>query len=253
MNENRPTLRAFRKKNYSELAYESLKEYIVKYREQADEDDELKLPPEIELAKSMNISRATLRQVLTELETEGVIIRIHGKGTFISRNSQQLYPFVDCKGLIESRGYRAEWEILRAELAECPEDVRLELKLPEETKVREIDTVYYADGAPCMLIRDWVPVGPAAGPVDMDQLHDSFGKYVNEETGKVGSHEHTVVSAATTEAVKRMFGKPYFGSGAVIVLDSTVYTQENLPLCRTLSYCDPNYIQLQFFGKVMQS
>ena len=76
---NKPILKALKKKNYSQIAYDSLLEYINDYLQRADEDDDLKLPAEVSLAEMMSISRATLRQVLTELETEGRILRIHGK------------------------------------------------------------------------------------------------------------------------------------------------------------------------------
>lgn len=44
---------------------------------------ETRLPPERELAAQLKISRGTLRQVLDELEAEGLIWRHVGQGTFI--------------------------------------------------------------------------------------------------------------------------------------------------------------------------
>lgn len=43
-----------------------------------------KLPSEYELAKSLGVSRATLREALRLLEEENVIVRRHGVGTFVS-------------------------------------------------------------------------------------------------------------------------------------------------------------------------
>ena len=42
------------------------------------------LPPEHNLAEIMEVSRSTLRQTLGDLEREGVIHRIQGKGTYVS-------------------------------------------------------------------------------------------------------------------------------------------------------------------------
>lgn len=43
------------------------------------------LASERELMKKFNVSRTTVRQALTRLELAGLITRIHGKGTFVSR------------------------------------------------------------------------------------------------------------------------------------------------------------------------
>ena len=43
-----------------------------------------KLPSEFELAKTLGVSRATLREALRLLEEENVIVRRHGVGTFVN-------------------------------------------------------------------------------------------------------------------------------------------------------------------------
>ncbi|MEK4667240.1 GntR family transcriptional regulator [Niallia sp. FSL R7-0271] len=48
-----------------------------------------KFPSEFELAKTLGVSRATLREALRTLEEENVIIRRHGVGTFV--NSKPLF------------------------------------------------------------------------------------------------------------------------------------------------------------------
>ncbi|MGP7817444.1 GntR family transcriptional regulator [Niallia sp. 01092] len=48
-----------------------------------------KFPSEFELAKTLGVSRATLREALRTLEEENVIIRRHGVGTFV--NSKPMF------------------------------------------------------------------------------------------------------------------------------------------------------------------
>ena len=45
------------------------------------------LPSEAELSQRYNVSRATVRELLSRLEQRGVIVRRHGVGTFL--NSQR--------------------------------------------------------------------------------------------------------------------------------------------------------------------
>jgi GntR family transcriptional regulator len=43
------------------------------------------MPSESEMIQAFNVSRITVRQVLNDLQKEGLIFKIHGKGTFVSK------------------------------------------------------------------------------------------------------------------------------------------------------------------------
>ena len=45
------------------------------------------LPSERELAIELNVSRMTIKRALKALENEGIIYRVHGKGTFINQSN----------------------------------------------------------------------------------------------------------------------------------------------------------------------
>ena len=49
-----------------------------------------KLPPEEELARQLAVSRITIRKALTDLEQEGLLLRIHGRGTFVNPAARQV-------------------------------------------------------------------------------------------------------------------------------------------------------------------
>lgn len=48
-----------------------------------------RLPPEVELAKSLGVGHVTLRSALARLEAEGLIERIRSKGTFVTEHSRR--------------------------------------------------------------------------------------------------------------------------------------------------------------------
>lgn len=62
-----------------DLLYEKLKSEILdgKYRSAQ------KLPKELDFAKQLDVAKITLRAALSRLEEDGLVARIHGKGTFV--------------------------------------------------------------------------------------------------------------------------------------------------------------------------
>ena len=49
--------------------------------------DGMRLPPERELAERLGVARETLRRALAELQTDGVLQRRQGAGTFVAGQS----------------------------------------------------------------------------------------------------------------------------------------------------------------------
>ncbi len=56
-----------------------------------------RLPSEPELIRKFGVSRITVRQALDELEAEGMVVRRHGKGTYVAepRIEQELLRLTD--------------------------------------------------------------------------------------------------------------------------------------------------------------
>lgn len=74
-------MKQIKKINLKSQVRAELEEYI----HSLDLDVANKLPREEELCRILGISRVTLRSVLDDLAAEGIIIRVHGRGTFVNR------------------------------------------------------------------------------------------------------------------------------------------------------------------------
>jgi DNA-binding GntR family transcriptional regulator len=77
------------------------------------------LPPERELCERFQVSRITVRQALHQLVTEGRLLRIHGRGTYVASSplKKQLLPLVGFSEDMQSRGQKPGARVLRFEAA----------------------------------------------------------------------------------------------------------------------------------------
>ncbi|WP_227001857.1 GntR family transcriptional regulator [Virgibacillus necropolis] len=87
------------KKSKVPLYLQLMEDLIKKIKNQAYREND-KLPSERELCEIYDMSRITVRQALQELEREGFIYKLHGKGTFVApksynQNLVKLYSFTE--------------------------------------------------------------------------------------------------------------------------------------------------------------
>ena len=67
------------------------------------------LPSEAELCRAYNVSRSTVRQAIGILETDGLVVRKQGRGTFVAapkvrRRTENVYSFTSEISELESEG-----------------------------------------------------------------------------------------------------------------------------------------------------
>jgi GntR family transcriptional regulator len=90
--------------------YMQLKEILAKKIRSGFYHDGEKLPSERELCETYNVSRITVRQALAELENASMIIRFHGKGTYVSQPKleQELCNITPFKNSLLNKGMNPE-------------------------------------------------------------------------------------------------------------------------------------------------
>ncbi len=69
--------------------YERLRDHILAEMREGRLKPGTALPSEKRLAESLNVARSTVRQAMAALEQDGVVSRVHGKGTFVQENAFQ--------------------------------------------------------------------------------------------------------------------------------------------------------------------
>jgi GntR family transcriptional regulator len=157
----------------------------------------MQLPAEIELARSMGVSRTSLREAVLQLEHEGLVIRRHGFGTFVRSTNglgSSLGFNLSVSDLIRSYGMEPGTldPLVERRNATAYEAGRLGLGDGEQVVV--LERVRTADGRPVVFIRDVLPSWLLADH-DLHELQDqdlSLYRYLSDRLGV------TVVDAVAT-------------------------------------------------------
>ncbi len=106
-----------------------------------------KIPSEKELCDRYNISRTTVRQALNELVNVGKLIRVQGRGTFVSRSiiKKPYYRLAGFTGEMKHLGHKVHSKVLKQEMTVPPEDITQKLQLRKNEPAVLIKRLRFAD------------------------------------------------------------------------------------------------------------
>ena len=117
------------------------------------------LPSEEALAKEFEVSRITVRQALSLLENDELIIRKRGKGTFVSEKpvSFELPKFTGSIEDLISMGIKTSTKIIDFTVTQVPKNITDSLELHKGSKVVRIERLRLAEKSPFSYILNYLP------------------------------------------------------------------------------------------------
>jgi GntR family transcriptional regulator len=183
------------------------------------------LPSEEALAKEYSLSRITVRQALASLESDGLIKRRRGKGTFVSEKKTH-FESPKFTGFIEDlilMGIHTEAKVLGISEVEGPQKIRELLKVADGDKLFSIEKIRSVEGSPFSYIINYLPfeIGQKIKIEDLIEkptliiLEDDLGIEVNEA---VQSIEATIADTYVANFLEIRVGDPLL-KGERIVFD----------------------------------
>ncbi len=135
---------------------------------------------EEELTEAYGVSRATVRQAIRSLESEGLIERHQGKGTYIasSRFDQPLHGLYSLASTITDQG-ASEHSMVRALRQTVGGRRARHLGLPVDAEVIYVERLRMAGAEPLALDRSWLPTEVGVKLLDADlssgSLYEALG------------------------------------------------------------------------------
>lgn len=208
------------------------------------------IPSEPELVASYQVSRATVRQALTELVNEGLLYRIHGKGTYVRepRLEEHINELSSLMNELIRRGKRPGGILLLSELARGSEVVRRQLNLAEDEQVIRLERLRTADGQPIAYEVDYIPYLRSSGLYQrvrevadgsLYQLLASEGLHpATVEQSIIAAHaqarESELLRISAGEAVMRVRSTAFAPVGLPIAYSETLFPLDRFDLRYTL-------------------
>ncbi|SFM21126.1 phosphonate metabolism transcriptional regulator PhnF [Salibacterium qingdaonense] len=210
--------------------YYQIQEMIRKKIETGEWNPGDMLPSERIFSEDFDVSRMTVRQAVTELANEGVLMREKGKGTFVAepKIEQPLQGLTSFTEDMKARGLEPGSTLIQYQLRTAPRKAAEALQIKPETKVYEIKRVRLADDVPMAYETTFIN-RELAGDIPEDVENRSIYSFLEQEKGvKIVDGEQTFeASLANTEEAERLAieeGAP------VLLIQRITYLEDGSPL-----------------------
>ncbi len=167
------------------------------------------IPSERELMATYAVSRDTVRKAINALVGDGLLVKVHGRGTFVARpRLETRLHLASFSQDMRRRGFTPSTRLLAIERTQPPAEVAAALGLDAGATAWRLDRVRLADGEPIALENGWHPAALLPG-LDRHDLGGSLYELLAVEYGLViDSAEQTLWGESAGEAVAARLDAP---------------------------------------------
>jgi GntR family transcriptional regulator len=213
-----------------------------------------KLPSEVEIAAAIGVSRMTLRQALSGVESKGLIERRRGRfgGNFVSQPRFD-FSLSGLPGFTEQmrRAHvEAGAQVVQATTKSSTTDVRRALTLKRGERVHEVIRVRSANGDPITLEETYFPATIFPGMLNYE-LTDSLYRVMEREYGRSPYSADELIEPikASPQQAELLNIKP---DEALLLVTRTSYDRSGTPVEYSRDYFRPDRTRILLRTQVDQ-
>lgn len=211
--------------------YEHIRETLRQQIAQGAYQHYDRIPSEKELMAQFRVSRITVRQALSDLSREGVIFKVPGKGSYVSKPkpTQELSFLKGFGQAMAKQGYRTSNRVVGLATVQGEEDICRRLGLLPGSMVTEIRRVRYVDEQPISYdithIRQ--DLGERLAQEDLAG-RDLFSILEKDYGLALGHGEQSIQALIADETLARLLD--IAPGGAVLHIERVAYQADGSPL-----------------------
>ncbi len=205
-----------------------------------------RLPSEEELAEMLEVSRATVRSALLSLQKDGVVQRLHGRGTYINRHALRAQANIS-----QDRAFAEILAEMGHEVVTDSTDIRLEetttsisriFDWAEVTHLCVIRRVFYADGQPAVFAIDHVPMSVLPGDELPDLGNESIFDFLRLQADR--QVRYSVAEIVPTVPPAEVVGALALSASVpVLLLEHTHVDESDVPVAFTQAYVNDKFLR----------
>jgi GntR family transcriptional regulator len=159
------------------------------------------------LMKGYGVSRATVREAIGQLVSDGVLYRVHGKGTFVAaaRVDSQLH-LASFTEEMRRRGLEPTTRVVDVALTTPPKRAAVELGLGRDERVWRLERLRIAAGEPMALELGWFPERLLPGFDDHDLSESIYTLFAQTYDLVVDSAQQSVWAESADDRQAELLG-----------------------------------------------
>ena len=234
------------------LAYVNAKSKILKYIRDSGMEAGDRLPTELELSERLGIGRLSLREGLNALKSEGIVVAMQGRGTFVACSSTQISDTLNLNysvtEMIQCSGHEPGCSYFKKEIVPADKVVASALKIEPGMDVSLCTRIRTADDVPVVMTQDYLAPGLAAIFLALGAQDSSLYDYIEKNSDfTIGSSITQISPECADERLSEVLNIPV--GTPVLVFCATVNDVYGTPLI----YAKEHFLADRFKFVVMRS
>lgn len=222
---------------------------LMKFIRSLDIEKSNKMPREEELCQILGISRVTLRTALNYLESDGIIFRRQGKGTFVNPSYLELKvkfnPAKPFYHMIKQSMLSPTANHISGKIENLNEEIANVFATNVGDEVYVCKKMIFADEKPCAFIVDFMNMKYFEHDY-FDQVNDysdSIFKYLYDKSGIKITWDKVEIDTALSNENEHLKCFSNNGVKAMLCLKLIGYDQDDRPIMYSYEYIDTKIIK----------
>ena len=217
------------------------------------ESDEIaegdQMPSETALATRLGVSRNTIRELLVQMETEGLVQRSHGIGTFLLRTPKRHGTYDSFPQLIAESGRLPSVELTGPLDCVPRQSVVDDLSASRKSAIKKFERLLSADGIPVAFVIDHLPARVIERIENWDGFNGDMVAFIGQAIDHSRFTQRVSINALACDAylaekLGLLVGEP------LIHVHTIMQTMTMDPVAVTDSYLRPGELPLEYLGTI---
>ncbi len=203
-----------------------------------------RVPPEMELAEALGVSRTTVRDALSRLEMEGTISRRQGSGTFVNDPVLQIRSRLEeiwsYEAMLQAHGFTPSTHVLESRIYTVGDPsmepgIAETLALGEGEQVLFVSKLFQEDDLPVILAHNYLPLRLTTDTYSTDDLgrpiYDFLERFSRHRLAYYLSEIIPITAGPDMAAILQIdSGTP------LLSFDETGYNNDSEPILKAYSF-----------------